>query len=178
MILGAVLAGGRSLRFGSDKALAILDDQTLLDRAVQRLRSLCDAVVVVGRTEAPAPVLPDWPAPGGGPLTGLAAALRHAEARGFSAVLSCGVDSVGLPEDLLERLSPPPRFVAAQPVVGLWPATAAKQIADLLMSERKHSMKALAELVGASGIALPDELANVNTPEDLSALQSRARTGE
>lgn len=177
MILGAVLAGGRSSRFGSDKALAMLDDRTLLERAVERLRSLCDVVVVVGRTEAPAETLPDWPAPGGGPLTGLAAALRHAEARGYASVLSCGVDSIGLPDDLLERLSPPPRFVAAQPVVGLWPASASTAIADLLISDRKHSMKALAELVGATGIALPEGLANVNTPSDLAALRAAARTG-
>lgn len=176
MILGAVLAGGRSSRFGSDKAQALLGNTTLLEQTVARLRSLCDAVVVVGRDRAPAPALPDWPAPGGGPLTGLAAALRHAEAHGHAAVLSCGVDSIGLPDDLIQRLSPPPRFVAEQPVVGLWPVTAATTIAKLLMSERKHSMMALAELVGATGISLPEPLANVNTPADLAALQDAERT--
>jgi molybdopterin-guanine dinucleotide biosynthesis protein A len=171
VILGAVLAGGRSSRFGSDKALAMLDDRTLLARAVERLASLCDAVVVVGRTQAPADTLPDWPAPGGGPLTGLAAALRHAEETGYGAVLSCGVDSIGLPDDLLERLSPSPRFVAEQPVVGLWPAASAKPLENLLMSDGKHSMRALADLVGATSIVLPQTIANINTPQDLAALK-------
>ena len=34
MILGAVLAGGKSTRFGSDKAVAVLGGETLLMRAV------------------------------------------------------------------------------------------------------------------------------------------------
>ena len=34
MILGVVLAGGKSTRFGSDKALAELGGRTLLARAV------------------------------------------------------------------------------------------------------------------------------------------------
>ena len=75
MILGAVLAGGQSTRFGSDKALAELDGSTLLTRAVDLLAGWCEHVVVVGREDAPAPTLPDWPRAGMGPLGGIAAAL-------------------------------------------------------------------------------------------------------
>jgi len=49
MILGAVLAGGQSSRFGSDKALAALGGRTLLERAVASLETHCDGVIVVGR---------------------------------------------------------------------------------------------------------------------------------
>ena len=49
MILGAVLAGGLSTRFGSDKALAELDGHTLIARAVDALSGWCEYVVVVGR---------------------------------------------------------------------------------------------------------------------------------
>ena len=52
MILGAVLAGGQSTRFGSDKALAELDGSTLLTRAVDLLAGWCEHVVVVGREDA------------------------------------------------------------------------------------------------------------------------------
>ena len=55
-LLGAVLAGGRSERFGSDKALARLGGRTLLEQAVEALGAQCDAVIVVGREDAPAPV--------------------------------------------------------------------------------------------------------------------------
>ena len=67
MILGAVLAGGKSTRFGSDKALAEFDGQTLIARAVDALSGWCEHVVVVGRETAPAPTLPDCPAAGMGP---------------------------------------------------------------------------------------------------------------
>lgn len=90
MILGAVLAGGLSTRFGSDKALAEVDGHTLLALAVDTLSGWCDHVVVVGRETAPAPTLPDWPAPGMGPLAGLAAALHAAADGGYDLVLSCG----------------------------------------------------------------------------------------
>src|SRR5687768_5356431 len=49
MILGAVLAGGQSSRFGSDKALAELDGRTLIARAVDALAGWCEYVVAVGR---------------------------------------------------------------------------------------------------------------------------------
>jgi len=172
VILGAVLAGGQSRRFGSDKALALLAGETLLARAVAQLAGWCDAVVVAGRAAAPAPCVADWPAPGMGPLGGLAGALAHAGAHGFAAVLSIGVDSLGLPEDLPARLAAPPAFVAAQPVVGLWPTTALPALRALLEGDGRHSMRAFAEAIGAVSVILPAAPANINTPEDLAALQN------
>ena len=53
VILGVVLAGGQSSRFGSDKALAELGGRTLLARAIDALATCCDHVVVAGRASAP-----------------------------------------------------------------------------------------------------------------------------
>lgn len=46
-LAGLLLAGGTSSRFGSDKALAVVDGMTLLDRAVACLRTVCDGPLVV-----------------------------------------------------------------------------------------------------------------------------------
>lgn len=173
MILGAVLAGGRSTRFGSDKALAELGGRTLLARAVDALAAHCEHVVVVGREFAPAPTLPDWPRRGMGPLAGIAAALHHASDEGYDAVLSCSVDSVGLSEDIVERLSPAPSYLAGQPVIGLWPATAAAAIEAILTGEGRHSMLAFAEAIGARAVNTGSEPANINTPADLEAAEKR-----
>jgi molybdopterin-guanine dinucleotide biosynthesis protein A len=173
MILGAVLAGGQSTRFGSDKALAELHGHTLLARAVDTLSGLCEHVVVVGRETAPAPTLPDWPHAGAGPLGGIAAALHLARDSDYIAVLTCGVDSLGLPDDLLDRLSPAPRYLEAQPVIGLWPASAAEAIEALLLSSAKHSMKAFAAAIGATAVKLPSDPANINTPADLALAEKR-----
>lgn len=173
MILGAVLAGGQSRRFGSDKALAVLDGETLLARAVDALSAWCDTVVVVGRAEGPAPVLPDWPQPGMGPLGGLAAALHHARDHGFEAVLSCGVDSVDLPEELPSLLAPAPACLADQPVIGLWPANSAETIDTILRGAGRHSMLAFAEAIGARAVRTTDVPANINTPADLAEAETR-----
>jgi len=170
MILGVVLAGGQSRRFGSDKALAELDGQTLIAHAVATVSRWTDHVVVVGRASAPAPVLPDWPAPGLGPLGGLAAGLRFACEHGYDTVLSCGVDAALLPDNLPERLGAPPACVAQQPVIGLWPADAAATIEAILGGPHPHSLKALAAALGARQVVLPVAPANINTPADLAAL--------
>ena len=150
MILGAVLAGGQSSRFGSDKALAELDGATLLARAVDSLSAWCDHVVVVGREEAPAPTLPDWPCAGMGPLGGIAAALRFARDEGYEAVLTLGVDAAGLPDDLPALLAPAPAYVASQPVIGLWPASAARSASVLMLAGSRPSRTALAPVASAS----------------------------
>jgi molybdopterin-guanine dinucleotide biosynthesis protein A len=173
VILGCVLAGGTASRFGSDKALAQLNGQSLLARAVDTLSGWCDAVVVVGRDEAPAPTLPDWPNPGMGPLGGIAAALRHAQGAGYDAVLSCGVDAPFLPENLPDLLAPAPAYLFAQPVIGLWPASAASAVEAILLGDGKHSMRALAEAIGARPVHLAAAPANINTPADLRAAETQ-----
>ena len=173
MILGAVLAGGQSSRFGSDKALALLDGHTLIARAVDALSGWCDHVVVVGRETAPAPTLPDWPRAGMGPLCGIAAALNHALDEGYGSVLTCSVDALGLPEDIVELLSPAPAYVMQQPVIGLWPARSAGTLQELLLSDRKHSVFAFADAIRARPVKLHGEPANINTAADLAAAEKR-----
>lgn len=171
MILGAVLAGGLSSRFGSDKALAELDGHTLLATAVDALSGWCEYVVVVGRETAPAPTLPDWPHAGMGPLAGIAGALHLARDEGYTAVLTCGVDSVGLPDNLPDLLGPAPAYLASQPVVGIWPADALETLEAILTGEGKHSLHAFAAAIGARAVEVAQAPANVNTPEDLARLQ-------
>lgn len=172
MILGCVLAGGQASRFGGDKALAEIDGHTLLALAVDTLSGWCEQVVVVGRETAPAPTLPDWPRAGMGPLGGIAAALHLAVDEGYATVLTCGVDSPGLPENLPELLSPAPAYARGQPVIGLWPASASAQLDGLLESDARHSMLAFAEAIGARSVQLPRPLANINTPGDLAAIKN------
>jgi molybdopterin-guanine dinucleotide biosynthesis protein A len=173
MILGAVLAGGLSTRFGSDKALAELGGHTLLATAVDALSGLCEYVVVVGRETAPAPTLPDWPRERMGPLAGIAGALRLARDEGYEAVLTCGVDSVALPDNLADLLRPAPAYLESQPVVGLWPAGSLEALEAILHGDGRHSMRAFAEAIGARPVKLETPPANINTPEDLAALGGR-----
>lgn len=171
MILGAVLAGGQSSRFGSDKALAEFEGQTFLARAVDTLSGWCDHVVVVGRETAPAPTIPDWPRAGMGPLGGLAAALRLAADGGYHAVLSCGVDSLDLPDDLQRKLGLAPACLEAQPIVGIWPVEATPVLEAIVEGEPPHSVRRFAQAIGARPVTLERAPANINTPQDLAALR-------
>jgi len=172
-LLGAVLAGGRSSRFGSDKALALIGGVRLLDHAVAALASQCAAVVVIGRDDPHHDCAPDQPRPDLGPLGGLAGALSVAEQRGFDAVLSCSVDNVTLPPGLAALLAPGPALVAAQPTVGLWPVATLPALLDFIDSDPKRSLRGFSNHVGARMIEAPHAIANINRPIDLERFRDR-----
>lgn len=173
-ILGVVLAGGRSSRFGSDKALAEIGGRTLLDRALTTLARQCDAVVVAGRDDVPGTALADRPRAGMGPLGGLCAALHHGAERGFDAVLSIPVDGFDLPADLVGELSPAPAFAHDAPVIGLWPVSARGALDTLLAEDTRHSLRAFAARIYARETPLSRQPVNINTPADLAAAKDNA----
>jgi len=47
LITGAVLAGGKSLRFGKNKAFQLLGGKRFIDLAIESLRPFCDPVMAV-----------------------------------------------------------------------------------------------------------------------------------
>jgi molybdopterin-guanine dinucleotide biosynthesis protein A len=163
--LGAVLAGGRSSRFGSDKALAMLDGRTLLDHAVAALGSHCNALVVVGRGE-----IADWPRADMGPLGGIAGALIHAADAGFDQLLTAPVDCVRLPGNLRALLEPAPAFLETQPVIGLWPVGSIGDLRPLLTDGSDLAVRAFARRIGARAVASDFVPPNVNSAADLDRL--------
>jgi molybdenum cofactor guanylyltransferase len=178
MILGAVLAGGRSSRFGSDKAAALLDDRPLIDHALAALAPYCGALVVAGREWPGQVTVADRPAPDMGPLGGLAGALHHARAIGARAVLSVGCDTPHLPPALLAELAVRDNaaFVDALPVIGIWPAALADALEAFVANDARRSIRGWAAACGAAPIAA-GPLANVNTPADLGRLVAERRAG-
>ena len=90
-VVGAVLSGGRSSRFGRDKALEPVGDRTMLEVVVEAFRSAgVDPVIAVGGTaghELGIPTVADR-RPDLGPLGGVATALYWAK-RGHVLVAPC-----------------------------------------------------------------------------------------
>ena len=174
-VLGAVLAGGRSRRFGSDKAAALLGGRPLLDHVVEALVPQVDAIVVCGRRHPTLSVLGDRPGPDLGPLGGLNAALHHAAAQGFELVLTAGCDMPGFDRDILATLQGhEPAVLLGQQVVGLWPAALAPRLDDYLASATDFSIRAWMREVGARELPFGRMIANVNSPADLDRLASGA----
>ncbi|APZ98679.1 molybdenum cofactor guanylyltransferase [Sphingopyxis sp. QXT-31] len=168
--LGAVLAGGRSSRFGSDKAEALLEGQSLLDHAIRALAPHVDTVVVAGRAMPGRPMIADWPASDLGPMGGIAGALRYAESQGFNQLLCISVDCVRLPEDLRTLLEPGPAYLASQPVIGLWPVSLRAEIEAQLTTSDDRSVRRFGNRVGARAVACDFVPPNVNSVADLDRL--------
>lgn len=93
---GYLLAGGASSRFGSDKALAVIDGSTMLERMCSLIRAVAGKAQIVasaGRyANAPAEIVEDrWP--GEGPLGGIVTALEASRNSGskseWNLIVSC-----------------------------------------------------------------------------------------
>ncbi len=171
-LLGAIIAGGESRRFGTDKALALLDGRPLMAHVIEALGDATDELVICGRQVEGHRCLDDFPSPGLGPLGGIAAALRVALAQGFDAVLTSACDTPYLPDRLAWRLAGnSPAFIAGQPLLGYWPASLAPELEDYMRNSHDRSMRGWVHSVGAKAVAFEREIPNINRAADLAALQ-------
>ena len=177
MVLGAVLAGGGSRRFGSDKAMALLHGKSLLAHALDAVGRHAQTVVLCGRTEAGFTCLVDRPAPDLGPLGGLNAALHHAAAHGFAGVLCTGCDMPVFPEALAQALiGDGPAIVEDQYLMGYWPAALAPTLDAHLGGGQDRSVRAWLAVAQPRVVPAP-RLPNINTQEDLRRLEERGAIG-
>ncbi len=130
------------------------------------LAAECDELVVCGRAWGGLTALADVPAPGLGPMGGLAAALGHAAQRGHDAVLCAPCDTPDLPAGLAARLAPGPAVADGQWLIGLWPATLAARLQALLVAEGPISARRWVAVSEAALRPLPF-VVNINRPGDL-----------
>ncbi len=174
-ILGAVLAGGRSSRFGSDKALALLDGRPLIHHAINALARHTDHVIICGGDRPGFPSIPDRPAPDQGPLGGLNAALHHAAAQGYDAVLTTGCDMPKFPDDAARALlAAGTAVLKGHHLIGLWPASLAPLLDQHLAQTPDRSLFGWIAKAGAQTVTVPGlDLPNINRAEDLAALSRR-----
>lgn len=172
--LGAIIAGGKSRRFGADKALAEIGGRPLLDHVAEALAAQTDALIVIGRDWPGMSSIPDRPAPDQGPLGGLCAALHHAHDNGYDAVLTAGCDILPVPDDLAATLSPGPSVIDGQPLLGLWPAALADALDAHLAGTDDRSMRGWLAASDARSVACDTPFHNLNTRADF-ALYSTSR---
>lgn len=181
---GLVLAGGRSSRFGSEKAAAVLGGVTLLDRALAHLGDAAPKAVSAragSRAEtiaraAGAVVLQDAEGDAAGPLAGIKAGLIWAPAE-FLAVEPCDVPR--LPADLHARLmaaigDAPAAYAQTgdgpQPLCGLWRAAALPLLEAAMAGGEHPSVWRFLDGVGGVRVRFEEAAAfrNINTPADLA----------
>jgi molybdopterin-guanine dinucleotide biosynthesis protein A len=190
-VAGLVLAGGRSVRFGGEKAVAVLEGRPLLAWAEQRLRTVCANVAINVRpgTESEAaakalelPTLYDAPGDAAGPLAGVKAGLIWAEGQGASTLAVSPCDAPLLPDDLYARLLECAGGGAAmaetadgrQPLCAVWPVTALPLVREALAGGAHPPTWQVLERLGARKLFFepPEVFANINTRDDLAAVEA------
>jgi molybdenum cofactor guanylyltransferase len=169
-LTGVLLVGGASARFGSPKALARLDGETLAERAWRVLGEACDDRIAVGKEadllDLPFPVLDDGTEVRAA-LAGIVAGLRAAA---NELCVVAPVDMPHLTPELLLELADACALAAApegSPLPAAYRKAALPVLERRLADGRLALHEALTELEAPRLRVGVVELENVNTPADL-----------
>jgi molybdopterin-guanine dinucleotide biosynthesis protein A len=172
-LTGVLLVGGGSTRFGSPKALARLDGETLAARAWRILDEACDERIAVGK-RADALALPFDVVDDGietrAALAGIVAGLRAASTE-IAVVLP--VDAPLVTPALLRDLAATGADAAA-PASSPLPAafrTRALPVLERRLTEQRLALREALDELGAVRLEVDETLlTNVNTPDELRRL--------
>lgn len=187
-----VVAGGRSQRFGGEKAVATLAGRPLLLWAVEQLSEACAAVAVNARPGTAAeslarehglPVLHDAPGDPDGPLSGVKVGLHWARGRGALQLAVSPCDVPFAPSGLYTRLQAAAGGGGAlaetsegrQPQCAIWPVSALEMLTAALAGGKHPPTWRMLEELGAVKVRFdpPESFSNLNTREDLARLEAR-----
>jgi molybdopterin-guanine dinucleotide biosynthesis protein A len=189
-LAGLVLAGGRSSRFGAEKAAALLDGKPLLVHAYAALAG-CSRVAVSAEAGSQAErlardlglvVLYDAPGHARGPLAGVAAGLAWARDLGAERLALAPCDTPRMTAAMVERmdraLQPADAIAAAvagdtlHALCAVLRISALGPIAEALAGGAHPPVQALWRAMGLTEVRFrdADAFANVNRPEDLDRL--------
>jgi molybdenum cofactor guanylyltransferase len=170
-LTGILLLGGASVRFGSPKALARLDGETLAERAWRKLGEVCEHRLAVGKAadglDLPFPVLDDG-SDERAAIIGLAAGLRAARTD-LCLVLPTDCPTITV-EALAALADGCADCDAAVPQTGPLPGAYRKRALPALESGERSIRRALERLEIVVVELDPALLVNVNTRADLRGL--------
>jgi molybdopterin-guanine dinucleotide biosynthesis protein A len=185
-----IAAGGRSSRFGSDKARAPLDGKPLIMHIVAQLAPIASSITAVADvadkfSDLGVTTIPDR-TPGQGPLAALQAAIQHAhEADAWICLTSCDLPRVRANwiGSLLEARQPADQAVAFrgdfwEPMPAIYRTTLLPQI-DARIRTGELSLFRVLEECGARALPLPcdwNTAGHVNTTADLMRLEMLRRS--
>lgn len=154
-LTGILLAGGASRRFGSPKAEAVLEGETLRERAWRLLGEACDERLLVGPGG-----LED---PGTGPVAAIAAGLRAAT---HELVVAVPVDMPLLTPAALRALAGACRD-ASVAQAGPLPCALARRTLPAFETEERR-LRTVLDGLDTVAVELDEALLlNVNTPADV-----------
>jgi molybdopterin-guanine dinucleotide biosynthesis protein A len=199
LVVGAILAGGRSRRMGAgEKGLKPLAGKAMIAHVIERLLPQVGALVINANGGGAAygafglPVAADVYGDYAGPLAGLLTVMRWAQTHHPSArwVATAACDTPFIPANYVEMLAraalPSPDTIALAAssggthyVLGLWPLDLADGLAGwLAKGERKvqlwverHPHVTVAYPDEENGAQRVDPFFNANTPDDFATAE-------
>jgi len=182
--------GGRSRRFGADKATAMLAGRPLTEWAAVSLRGAADPILLLGGDEQLAERLAlEWlpdAYPDAGPMSGVAAGLGRARELGRSGLLVLACDLPLVTSAVLraivaaagpgvEAVVPTPGPSALMEPLCAWYGTAALPQAEAYLAAGERSMHGLIARLEARFLPCAAQsedgeplFLNVNTPQELA----------
>jgi molybdenum cofactor guanylyltransferase len=172
---GILLVGGASRRFGSPKALALLDGETLAERAWRTLGEVCDECLAFGKVADGLPLpfeVHDDAVDTRAPIAGVVAGLRAAR---HDVAVFLPVDTPLVGARSLQTLAERCRDAAVPhtgPLPGAYRRTALAVLERRLAAQSFALRAALEELDVAVVDVDEAEFANVNDSQELMRLQA------
>jgi molybdenum cofactor guanylyltransferase len=171
--LGAIIAGGQSTRFGSDKAAAMLNDKALIEHVIDGLNDQVDQIIVCGRDWPGLTTVADRPSNDLGPLGGMNAALYFAQQNGFDVVVTVGCDVLPVPHFPDDLKVAKAAYVAGHYLFGVWPASLSCTLDVYLAEQSNRSMRGWIAAIGARELPVTADHRNLNTRDDLAQYATR-----
>lgn len=176
-MIGIVLAGGQSRRFGSPKWLARYKDASFEERARNILATTTEtqwSVVPAGQSTTAYQLEDDREWRGMGPIAGIVTVMRHVTSDWYAV---CACDTPLVPASVYERLaterSDQPVIAYADnrihPLIGLYPCSMLSKFEAALHRGERAVMPHLTEATIVS-FEEQDWFKNVNTPNEYESL--------
>jgi molybdopterin-guanine dinucleotide biosynthesis protein A len=189
-ITTAIIAGGKSSRFGEPKQLAKLGDKRFIDLAIETSGQISKDIMLICSNE-------NWAVPGqisvyhdlfpdSGPLSGIYTAMQYSKYP-WIAILPCdmplllpGIYRILYQNKILNRpvVASTPKEI--EPLVALWPKSQSLAVKELLQLG-ETSVRRVLEMLDAIKISITNSLPgyrqdvflNINIKEDLERVNNK-----
>ena len=186
-ILGVVLAGGKSKRFGEDKSEIKLGSKTLLERTLDKIKSKFNTIIIVSNNKIVKDYITIKDCIEGqlGPLVGVLSAMKWIKKNNYSyqwiATFPC--DTPFFNTSIIEKFIEATKvndsllyFVKSEKkrhnIFGLWSLKLIEILEKDIIENNHRKVEKWADKIGVKTINMPydniDQFFNINTKEDLA----------
>ncbi len=196
-ILGVVLAGGKSKRFGDDKTVAKLGNKSLLDHTVEKIEKNFNEILIISNNETSVAnkknifSTKDLIEGHLGPLVGVLSAMEWIEKnkKNYNWIATFPCDTPFFDENLIDKIKNCPTNsskklfflksgIRRHNIFGLW----SLELKDILLEDINKGQRKVEEWankIGSEIIEINDEndynFLNINTKEDLEKAKKKIK---